>query len=144
MSARFAVIRLGLVLAAVTVSIPAYAGGSCWSNPIDTPVNAGFVCVELTEPLLQSVRSASLQDVEQAMGSVGRFGQTGRLHYISNYANEGPGSGEVAFSFGSDGRVVAIEATVNGGSTDPIILFDWTQDGNNCSDFPDSESRCGP
>ena len=134
-------------LAALLSVTPAFSASaqdsSCWTNPVDTPVSAGFICIKLTEPLLMSLRNASVADVEQAMGVPGRVGITGRLHFLSNYNDEhGAGSGEVAVSFGPDDRVVDIDATVEGGDGGAIIVFVWTADGANCSDFSDSAQRC--
>jgi hypothetical protein len=138
--------RLWLALPiAIAVVTPAYAGSeSCWSSLSDTPASAGFVCIKLTEQLLRSLRNALLQDVERAMGVPGRVGSAGRLHFISNYSEEGgSGSGEVAFSFGPDGQVVDIDATVSAGPATSQIVFVWTADGARCSDFPGSNwSRC--
>jgi hypothetical protein len=134
---------LALVLSLAPAISASAQSSSCWSNPVDTPANAGFVCIKLTEPLLMSLRNASFEDVVQAMGVPGRLGTTGRLHFLSNYDNEqGAGSGEVAVSFGPDNRVVDIDATVEGGDGGAVILFVWTADGANCSDFPDSSQRC--
>jgi hypothetical protein len=140
--------RLSWCLAALLTAAPglpaAAQSNSCWSNPSNTPASGGFVCVKLTEALLLGLRDARAEDVEQAMGVPGRLSIAGRLHFISNYDNEaGFGSGEAAFSFGPDGRVVDIDATVSGGPTSPIILFVWTADGASCSDFQGSSSpRC--
>jgi hypothetical protein len=110
---------------------------------MNTPLNDGFICTKLTDVLLRNLQGASVQDVEKAMGLRGRLSVAGRLHFISNYNREqGAGSGEVAFSFGPDGRAVDIDATVNGGPTSATMLFVWTADGTNCSDFPGSLSRC--
>jgi hypothetical protein len=134
-------------LASVLTVAPAFSAAaqdsSCWTNPVDTPASAGFICIKLTEPLLLSLRNASFEDVEQAMGVPGRLGITGRLHFLSNYDNEqGAGSGELAVSFGPDNTVVDIDATVEGGNGGAVIVFTWTADGSYCSDFPDSSQRC--
>jgi len=125
------------------ISSPALAQvDNCWSNPTDTPASGGFVCVKLSEALLLNLRGAPEEDVEHAMGVPGRVSPAGRLQFISSYNNDsGAGSGQVAFSFGPDQRVVDIDATVSGGPSNPIIVFIWTADGASCSDFPGSSSR---
>jgi hypothetical protein len=126
----------------VLVSPTRVSAQSCWGGSNDMQPSGGFVCVELTQTLLLKLRAASGRDVVRAMGAPGRLSKASRLHFLSNYNNGEAGSGEVAFSFGPDRKVVIIDAVINGGTTGPIKLFVWTADGANCSDFPGSASRC--
>jgi hypothetical protein len=129
---------------AVALHAPAYAADtSCWGGSAD--LSPDLTCVRLTEELLLSLRRAPEADVQQAMKTAGRVGLSGKLHYISNFEQSRTfGAGNVTYSFGSDGTVATIDATVEDPERNREIRFLWTRDNGDetCSDFDDSLQDC--
>jgi hypothetical protein len=92
-----------------------------------------------------SLRRAPMADVQRAMGTAGRAGMSGKLHYISNFdQRRSVGAGDVTYSFGPEGTVSAIDATVEDSEHNRELRFLWTRDNadETCSDFDDGLPNC--
>jgi hypothetical protein len=128
-----------------TLASQAHAGDlSCWGSP--DVLTADRTCVPLTASFLRSLRVASRDDVQRAMGVTGEEDESGELTFTSNYVGGGPGAGTVQVRFGEGGLVQAIDASVVGENKARELRFLWTSsdDGVGCSDLPGSSQVCNP
>jgi hypothetical protein len=128
-----------------TLASRAHAGDlSCWGSP--DVLTADRTCVPLTAAFLSSLRVATVDDVQGAMGVAGEQDESGELTFTSNYVGGGPGAGTVQLRFDETGRVRAIDASVVGENKARDLRFLWTSgdDGVGCSDFRGSQQVCNP
>jgi hypothetical protein len=115
----------------------------CWGDAERQDIS----CRALTENFLLSMRNATKAEVIDAMNVNGRP-IDGGLHFLSNYGRgERWGSGIVNFSFGDDGRVSVIVASIDPPNMKgKAVDFIWNADRlpGGCSDFPATHlRRCG-
>jgi hypothetical protein len=133
-----------LTAACLLVSHVAIAGNAaCWGDDRRQDIS----CRALTENFLLSMRGATKDQVQKAMGVLGRPIDDG-LHFISNNS-EGSrfGSGDVNFMFNSDGQVAVIYGLLDLPNETGTAEFIWNREKlpSGCSDLPHSKmNRCTP
>jgi hypothetical protein len=134
---------LGIALVCMLGGPARANNGACWGDGSDEPGRPDISCTQLTEQLLVSLEGATLVQVVEAMNAPGLPDDGGVLHFVSNYAlRERGGVGVVDFRFGTDRRVEAINALVEGQHGQRATRFVWNVVEAGCSDFPGSIQRC--
>lgn len=136
------VLRLCLIVASLFIAHTALADNAACSGDNG---RQDVSCRALTEGFLLSMRGATQDQVQEAMGVRGRPIERG-LHFISNYA-EGSrlGSGDVNFTFDIDGRVSVVWAILDLPNDERHPEFIWNKIDfqHGCSDLPHSRmARC--
>ena len=97
-------------------------------------------CRPLTERFLLGLRNATADQVQEAMGVLGR--NNAGTHFMSNY--QGDGSGDINFIYDGNGLVTIIFGRIETADGEPHD-FMWNRKllPGGCSDMPHSQlSRC--